>query len=99
MHRDPRSFAEPDAFKPERWDNDLAHRLPRFAYFPFGGGPRVCIGNRFAMMEAKVVLAGAMQRFRFEPTPETKLALFPSVTLRPRHGVHLRLSARTSPPS
>jgi cytochrome P450 len=95
VHRDSKSFAEPDSFEPERWDNDLARRLPRFAYFPFGGGPRVCIGNRFAMMEAKLVLAGALQRFGFEPTPETKLALFPSVTLRPRHGVRLRLSART----
>jgi cytochrome P450 len=94
LHRDPRSFDDPEAFKPERWDGDLAHRLPRFAYFPFGGGPRVCIGNRFAMMEAKLVLAVAIQRFRFEATPETVLALLPSVTLRPRHGIRLRLTAR-----
>jgi cytochrome P450 len=94
LHRDPKSFGDPEAFKPERWDNDLAHRLPRFAYFPFGGGPRVCIGNRFAMMEAKLVLAVAIQRFRFEVTPETGLTLFPSVTLRPQHGVRLRLAAR-----
>ena len=73
-----------------------AQRLPRFAYFPFGGGPRVCIGNRFAMMEAKLVLAGAVQRFRFDPTPETAINLFPSVTLRPRGGVRLRLAARAS---
>jgi cytochrome P450 len=94
VHRDPKLFEEPDRFRPERWAGDLARRLPRFAFFPFGGGPRVCIGNRFAMMEAKLVLAGAIQRFCFEPTPETSLALFPSVTLRPRHGVRLRLSAR-----
>jgi cytochrome P450 len=91
VHRDPKSFDDPEAFKPERWDGDLAHRLPRFAYFPFGGGPRVCIGNRFAMMETKLVLAVALQRFRFEAAPETALTLFPSVTLRPRHGVRLRL--------
>ncbi|HXI56262.1 MAG TPA: cytochrome P450 [Polyangia bacterium] len=91
VHRDPKTFDDPEAFKPQRWDNDLAHRLPRFAYFPFGGGPRVCIGNRFAMMEAKLVLAVALQRFRFEVAPETALTLFPSVTLRPRHGVRLRL--------
>jgi len=97
VHRDPRNFDEPEAFRPERWEGDLARRLPRFAYFPFGGGPRVCIGNRFAMMEAKLVLAGAIQRFGFEPTPETNLATFPSVTLRPRHGVRLRLSARAAP--
>jgi cytochrome P450 len=96
VHRDPGNFEDPEAFKPERWENDLAQRLPRFAYFPFGGGPRVCIGNRFAMMEAKLVLAVAIQRFRFEVAPETDLALFPSVTLRPRHGVRLRLAARQS---
>jgi len=96
VHRDARNFEDPDAFKPERWQNDLQHRLAKFAYFPFGGGPRVCIGNRFAMMEAKLVLASAVQRFRFEPTPQTKIDLFPSVTLRPRGGVSLRLVERGS---
>ena len=67
VHRDARNFEDADAFKPERWEGDLQRRLPSFAYFPFGGGPRVCIGNRFAMMEAKLVLASAVQRFRFEP--------------------------------
>ena len=94
VHRDPRRFDEPEVFKPERWDGELAQRLPRFAYFPFGGGPRVCIGNRFAMMEAKLVLAVAIQRFRFEVTPETELSLLPSVTLRPRRGLRLRLAER-----
>ncbi len=94
VHRDPRWFAEPEAFKPERWQGDLQRQLPKFAYFPFGGGPRVCIGNRFAMMEAKLVLASAVRRFRFEPTAETDLTVYPSVTLRPKHGVRLRLTAR-----
>jgi len=94
VHRDPRLFDDPAAFKPDRWANDLQKRLPRFAYFPFGGGPRVCIGNRFAMMEAKLVLASAAQRFRFDPTPETQIRLFPSVTLRPRGGVKLRIKER-----
>ena len=97
VHRDARLFDDPTAFKPERWQNDLQRRLPRFAYFPFGGGPRVCIGNRFAMMEAKLVLARAAQRFRFEPTPATAIQLFPSVTLRPRGGVQLRIIDRTPP--
>jgi cytochrome P450 len=96
VHRDPRIFDDPTAFKPDRWQGDLQKRLPRFAYFPFGGGPRVCIGNRFAMMEAKLVLASAAQRFRFEPTPETAVRLFPSVTLRPRGGVRLRIIERKS---
>jgi cytochrome P450 len=94
VHRDARIFDDPEAFKPERWENDLQRRLPRFGYFPFGGGPRVCIGNRFAMMEAKLVLASAVQRFRFDPTPATAINLFPSVTLRPRGGVRLRLVER-----
>jgi cytochrome P450 len=94
LHRDPRNFEAPEAFQPQRWQGDLAQRLPRFAYFPFGGGPRVCIGNRFAMMEAKLVLAAALQRFRFEATPQTELTLLPSVTLRPRHGLRLQLAAR-----
>ncbi|HVV50113.1 MAG TPA: cytochrome P450 [Polyangia bacterium] len=94
VHRDPRHFEEPEAFRPERWENDLARRLPRFAYFPFGGGPRVCIGNRFATMQARLVLAAVAQRFSFEPAAETALALMPSATLRPRHGVRLRLAVR-----
>ncbi len=93
VHRDPKLFPDPDTFNPDRWRDDLAKRLPRFAYFPFGGGPRVCIGNRFAMMEAKLVLAALLQRFRFEPAAETRLELRPSVTLRPRDGLRLRLAA------
>jgi cytochrome P450 len=94
VHRDPRWFPDPESFDPDRWRDDLARRLPRFAYFPFGGGPRVCIGNRFAMMEAKLVLAGLIQRFRFETTTETSVTLQPSATLRPRDGVRLRLTQR-----
>jgi cytochrome P450 len=94
VHRDGRGFDDPEAFRPERWEGDLARRLPRFAYFPFGGGPRVCIGNRFALMEARLVLAVAVQRFRFAPAPDTSLSLLPSATLRPRHGVRLQLAPR-----
>jgi cytochrome P450 len=96
MHRDPRFFAQPEAFQPERWEDDLARRLPKFAYLPFGGGPRVCIGNRFAMMEAKLVLATLVRRFRFQVTDETEVRLFASVTLRPRGGLKLRLAAHPS---
>jgi cytochrome P450 len=94
VHRDPAHFPEPTAFRPARWENDLLRRLPRFTYFPFGGGPRVCIGNRFAMMEAKLVLATIAQRFRYEPVSDAPLRLQTSVTLRPRDGVRLRLAAR-----
>jgi cytochrome P450 len=94
VHRDPKLFPDPERFDPQRWRDGLQQRLPRFAYLPFGGGPRVCIGNRFAMMEAKLVLATLLQRFRVETTPDTRLILAPSVTLRPRDGVRLRLLPR-----
>src|SRR5262249_40983593 len=66
VHRDSRWFDDPEAFRPERWAGDLARRLPRFAYFPFGGGPRQSIGNAFATMEAVLLLATIAQRFRLE---------------------------------
>jgi cytochrome P450 len=69
MHRDPRWFDEPERFRPARWAEGLAKRLPRFAYFPFGGGPRQCIGAAFAQMEAVLVLAAIAQRCRFTPAP------------------------------
>jgi cytochrome P450 len=99
VQRDPRWFDEPEAFRPERWDNDLQRRLPRGAYFPFGDGPRVCIGNHFAMLEAVLVLAAIGQRFRLKPAPGFQLKLVPSVTLRPGGGVHLVLEARKAAPS
>ena len=94
MHRDPALFEDPESFQPQRWADDAQRRLPRFAYFPFGGGPRICIGNRFAMMEATLILAVLAQRFSFETTPETKLDLLPSATLRPRSPVRLQITAR-----
>jgi cytochrome P450 len=97
VQRDPRWFDEPEAFRPERWDNDLLRRLPRGAYFPFGDGPRVCIGNHFAMLEAVLVLATIGQRFTLEPASGFQLKLVPSVTLRPGGGVHLVLKARKAP--
>jgi cytochrome P450 len=95
VHRDPRWFDEPEAFKPERWENDLAKRLPRGAYFPFGDGPRICIGNHFAMMEAILILATVLQRYRLELASGYRLELFPSITLRPKHGVQVVVRERT----
>jgi cytochrome P450 len=94
VHRDARIFDEPDSFRPERWDNDLAKRLPRCAYFPFGDGPRVCIGNHFAMMEAVLILATIAQKYRLSSLPGQKLKVLPSVTLRPRGAQHMRLHTR-----
>ncbi len=95
MHRDPRFFgADADAFRPERWSADFEAGLPRYAYLPFGGGPRVCIGNRFAMMEAVLLLATIAQRFRLPLASGGEIAPFPSITLRPIGGVPVRLQAR-----
>jgi cytochrome P450 len=69
VHRDGRWFDEPLAFRPERWDNDLARSLPRGAYFPFGDGPRICIGNQFALMEAVLILTTVVQRYRLTLPP------------------------------
>ncbi len=94
IHRDPRHFDEPLRFEPARWLGDLEARLPRFAYMPFGGGPRICIGNTFAQTEATIVLASIAARFRFKRAPRYRLRLEPSVTLRPRGGIRLRVAAR-----
>ena len=84
----------PEDFRPERWGDDLAKRLPRFAYAPFGGGPRQCIGNTFALMEAVLLLAVIAQRFRLELAPGQTIRPVPYVTLRPGPGVRVVLRAR-----
>jgi len=91
--RDPRFFPEPEKFDPERWSAESLKRnaLPRFAYFPFGGGPRVCVGAGFAMMEAILLLATMAQRYRMTLVAKRKVKLLPSVTLRPRHGIQMVL--------
>ncbi len=86
-HRDSRWFDDPESFRPERWDNDLARRIPRCAYFPFGDGPRICIGNHFAMMETVLILATVMQRFRLRLVSDRPVELIASITLRPKHGI------------
>jgi len=94
VHRDARWFEDPESFRPERWDHDLIKRLPRCAYFPFGDGPRICIGNHFAMMEAVLILATIGRRYRLTIEPGQVLELLPSVTLRPRHGLRMRIKAQ-----
>lgn len=86
LHRDPRWFPAPERFDPDRWLPERAAGIPRMAFLPFGGGPRICIGNHFAMTEAVLVLARIGQRFRVELPAGTKLAFRPSVTLRPHDG-------------
>ena len=92
--RDPRFFEEPDAFHPERWTDEFSNNLPKYAYFPFGGGPRFCIGNAFAMMEIILVLATVGQRFRLTLAPNQSVTLLPAMSLRPRDGIKINVEQR-----
>jgi cytochrome P450 len=97
MHHDPRYWDSPEEFRPERWADGLAKRLPKFVYFPFGGGPRICIGNSFALMEAVLTLATMAQKFGFTLKPGHPVVPQTTVTLRPAHGILGVLTARKQP--
>ena len=86
VQRDPRWFNDPESFVPERWTKDFEKSIPRYAYFPFGGGPRLCIGASFAEMEAVLLLATICQRFRIDHLSSEPPELYPSITLRPVQG-------------
>ena len=90
-HRDPRWFENPDEFRPERWTLDFREKLHKFAYFPFGGGPRLCIGEGFAWMEMKLIMAAIGQRWSVRPDPSHKIAFTPLVSLRPKGGMPMYL--------
>ena len=94
IHRRPDLFPSPDAFDPERFLGDAEKQLPRCAYMPFGAGPRICIGNHFALMEGHVVLASLLKRLRFDLMSDAPIDLDPLVTLRPRGGVRMRVTVR-----
>lgn len=94
MHRDPKYFPDPEKFVPERWLGEKLRKLPRFAYFPFGGGPRQCIGAAFAQMEAVLLLATIAQRFELRAVPDPPVTPVPSFTLRPKRGIPMRIERR-----
>jgi cytochrome P450 len=96
IHRDERWWKQPEQFRPERWLNGETSGLPPNAYFPFGGGPRLCIGKHFAKFEASVVLMALVHELAFQAVDSYQLTLMPSVTLRPREGIRLKVSTRTS---
>ena len=92
-HRHPEFWDNPDTFEPERFTRGDEER-PRFAYFPFGGGPRICIGNNFALMEAQLLLATLAQRYRFTLVPQRPVVPEATVTLRPKYGIQMTLHQR-----
>jgi cytochrome P450 len=92
--RDARFFLEPENFSPERWTENFSNSLPKYAYFPFGGGPRACIGNYFAMMEIVLLLATIGQRFRFSLVPNHLVKLMPAMSLRPMDGIKVVVEQR-----
>jgi cytochrome P450 len=92
MHRSARYWDRPDEFDPDRWTRDADR--PRFTYFPFGGGPRHCIGKHLAKLEAKLILARTAQQYRLEYTGEGDLDLLPSLTMHPRNGMPMRVHER-----
>jgi cytochrome P450 len=87
VHRDSRWFPDALAFRPERHTKEAKTARPRFAYFPFGGGGRQCIGESFAWMEATLVLATIARRWRIQIEPGQRIELQPKITLRPKNGV------------
>ena len=96
VHHDARWWPEPEKFQPERFQNEKD--VPKFAYFPFGGGARVCIGQSFAMMEAALILATIAPRFEFDLAPGYELVLRPEITLSPKNGLPVTIHERVADP-
>jgi cytochrome P450 len=95
VHRRPQLWADPERFDPERFTADRVAARPKFAYLPFGGGPRQCIGNQFAMVEASLILAMIAQRYQVQLAPGQHIAAEPLITLRPKPGIRVRLVTRS----
>ncbi len=91
-HRDPRWYPDPETFDPQRWAEEGSR--PKFAYFPFGGGPRQCIGEGFAWMEGVLLLTTLAQRWRMRLAQDQRIGLRPVLTLRPKYGMRMLLEAR-----
>jgi cytochrome P450 len=94
MHRDARFFDDPERFDPERWTVANKERRPKFSYFPFGGGARVCIGERFAWMEGALILAAIAQKWKLRLDPGQRVEKMPLITLRTKYGMRMEIQAR-----
>ncbi len=94
MHRRPAYFPDPERFDPDRWTPERERALPKFAYMPFGGGPRICIGNGFALMEAHLIVAAVARRYRLRLALEQTIALNAQITLSNYGGMHMIAESR-----
>jgi cytochrome P450 len=94
QHRDARWFAEPETFDPDRWSPEAVAARPKFSYFPFGAGTRICIGEQFAWTEATLVIATLARRWRLWLSPKQRIAVQPRITLRPRYGMRMVATER-----
>lgn len=94
VHRDPTLYEDPMAFRPDRWTAELEDDLPRFGYFPFGGGPRRCIGDRFALMEARLILATIARKYHLELISSPSIRFGAGITMRPKDPIKVRVHER-----
>ncbi|MFY0541831.1 cytochrome P450 [Nannocystis pusilla] len=94
MHRDPRFWDDPERFEPARFLPGQAQARHKLAYIPFSAGPRMCIGNHFTLLEGTLVLAMIAQRFRLSLSARARIAQEFQITMRPRHGVLVRVEAK-----
>ncbi len=92
VHRDPQYWPEPEKFDPSRFTKEAIKKRPAFAYLPFGGGPRLCIGSNFAMMEMKLTLIRMLQRFDLELVNDQTVEVMPMITLRPEGDIFIKLT-------
>ena len=97
-HRNPHYWEDPEIFDPERFLPERSADRPEFVYLPFGGGPRKCIGDHFAMTEGVLILATIAQRYRLLPVPEHPVEPQPLLTLKPKRGIFVSLGERRSEP-
>jgi cytochrome P450 len=95
IQRDSRWFPDPERFDPDRWTQEARDSRPKFSYFPFGGGARVCIGERFAWMEGVLILATLAQRWRLRLDPAQRVQPLPLITLRTKHGMRMKIEPRS----
>jgi len=94
MHRNAKYYPEPERFDPERWTPEAKKARPQFSYFPFGGGSRLCIGERFAWMEGVLILATVAQKWKLRLDPGQKVEPQPIITLRTKYGMRMAVEAR-----